>query len=121
MLLHRNLPCDARRFLLAIQPDREDLVVAVECIYSWSWLADLCVGEGIAFVLGHALYMRAIHGAKAKNDRIDSHRTAAMLRGGLIPRAYVYPRRDEGHPRSHAQAVALRASAIHDVRRFPSA
>ncbi len=35
--------------------------------------------------------MRAIHGAKAKNDRIDSHKTAALLRGGLMPRAYVYP------------------------------
>jgi transposase len=91
VLLHRNLPCDPQRFLLAIQLYREDLVVAVECIYSWYWLADLCAREGIAFVLGHALYMRAIHGAKAKNDRIDSHKTAALLRGGLMPQAYVYP------------------------------
>jgi transposase len=91
VLLHRNLPCDPQRFLLAIQPFREDLVVAVECIYSWYWLADLCAKESIAFVLGHALYMRAIHGAKAKNDRIDSHKTAALLRGGLMPQAYVYP------------------------------
>src|SRR5262245_22376341 len=91
VLLHRNLPCEPQRFLLAIQPFREDLVVAVECIYSWYWLADLCAREGIAFVLGHALYMRAIHGAKAKNDRIDSHKTAALLRGGVMPQAYVYP------------------------------
>jgi len=35
VLLHRNLPCDAQRFLLAIQPFREDLVVAVECIFTW--------------------------------------------------------------------------------------
>ncbi len=33
VLLHRNLPCDAPKFLAAIQPYREDLVVAVECIY----------------------------------------------------------------------------------------
>ena len=91
VLLHRNLPCDPQKFLLSIQPFREDLVVAVECIYSWYWLADLCAKEGITFVLGHALYMRIIHGAKAKNDRIDSHKTAALLRGGLMPRAYVYP------------------------------
>ena len=32
VLLHRNLPCDAQRFLLAVQPFREDLVVAVEPI-----------------------------------------------------------------------------------------
>ena len=65
--------------------------MAVECIFTWYWLADLCAREGIAFVLGHALYMRAIHGAKAKNDRIDVHKTAALLRGGLLPQAYVYP------------------------------
>ena len=65
--------------------------MGVECIFTWYWLADLCAKEGIAFVLGHALYMRAIHGAKAKNDRIDSRKIAGLLRGGLMPQAYVYP------------------------------
>jgi len=35
--------------------------------------------------------MRAIHDAKAKNDKIDSKKTAALLKGGLLPQAYVYP------------------------------
>ena len=55
VLLHRDHPCDAERFLLAIRPFRHDLVVAVECVYSWYWLADLSAREGIALVLGHAL------------------------------------------------------------------
>jgi transposase len=91
VLLHRDLPCDPVRFLTAIRPYREGLVVGVECIFSWYWLADLCAKEGIAFVLGHALYMKAIHGAKAKNDRIDSRKLAGLLRGGLLPQAYAYP------------------------------
>lgn len=91
ILLHRSLPCDPDLFLLAIAPFREDLVVAVECVYSWYWLADLCAREGIAFVLGHALYMKAIHGAKAKSDRIDSEKIAVLIRGGLMPVAYAYP------------------------------
>jgi transposase len=91
VLLHRNLPCEPERFLRTIAPYREDLVVAVECIFTWYWLADLCAREGIAFVLGHALYMKAIHGGKAKNDKIDSKKTAALLKGGLLPQAYVYP------------------------------
>ena len=41
-------------------------------------LADLCASEGIAFVLGHALAIKAIHGAKAKNDKIDSREIAAL-------------------------------------------
>ncbi len=42
-------------------------------------------------VLGHALYMKAIHGGKSKNDKIDSKKIAALLRGGTLPVAYVYP------------------------------
>jgi len=63
----------------------------VECIYCWYWLADLCQQEGIDFVLGHALYMRAIHGVKTKNDRVDSLKIARLIRGGNFPLAYVYP------------------------------
>jgi transposase len=35
--------------------------------------------------------MKAIHGGKAKNDRIDSRKISGLLRGGMIPMAYVYP------------------------------
>ena len=51
----------------------------------------MCAREGIAFVLGHALYMKAIHGGKVKNDKVDSHKIAGLLRGGMFPQAYVYP------------------------------
>jgi hypothetical protein len=40
--------------------------------------------HNIAFVLGHALYMKAIQGGKAKNDKIDAHKIAALLRGGML-------------------------------------
>lgn len=92
VVYHRNLRTDREAFLKAITPYRDDLVVAVECMFTWYWIADLCADEGIDFVLGHALYMRAIHGGKAKNDKIDSHKIAALLKGGLIPMSYVYPK-----------------------------
>jgi len=91
VLLSRNIQCNPKAFLSTVRAFRDDLVVAVECMFTWYWLADLCAHEGIRFVLGHALYMRAIHGGKAKNDRIDAHKIAALLRGGMIPQAYVYP------------------------------
>src|SRR5919109_3199609 len=91
VLLHRNVRACPEAFLKAIEPFRQDLVVAVEGIFTWYWLADLCTQQGIEFVLGHALYMKAIHGGKAKNDKIDSHQIAVLLRGGMIPLAYVYP------------------------------
>jgi transposase len=91
IVLHRNMRADPESFLKAIAPFRQDIGVAVECIFTWYWLADLCAGAGITFVLGHALYMKAIHGGKAKNDKIDAYKIAALLRGGMIPQAYVYP------------------------------
>lgn len=91
ILLHRNMKTSPEMFLKAIAPYREDLVVAVECIFTWYWLADLCAQEQMPFVLGHALYMKAIHGGKAKNDKIDSQKIAVLLRGGMLPQAYVSP------------------------------
>ena len=91
ILLHKNINAQPDPFLEAIAPYRKDVVVAVECMFAWYWLADLCTKENISFVLGHALYMRAIHGAKVKNDRIDARKIAALLRAGMIPQAYVYP------------------------------
>jgi len=35
--------------------------------------------------------VKAIHGGKAKNDRVDSLKIATLLRGGMLPQAYVYP------------------------------
>src|SRR3954447_13361419 len=61
-------------------------------MFAWYWLADLCQEEKIPFVLGHALYMKAIHGGKAKTDKIDAHKIAVLFRGGMLPQAYVYPK-----------------------------
>src|SRR5262249_36867688 len=92
VVLAVTLPCQPQAFLDAIAPFREDLVVSCECLFCWYWLADLCAAEHIAFVLGHALYMKAIHGGKTKNDPLDAHKIAVLLRGGMIPQAYVYPK-----------------------------
>jgi transposase len=91
IVVHRNLKASPDALVKVIMPYRADLVIAVECMFTWYWLADLCAQEGIPFVLGHALYMKAIHGGKAKNDKIDAHKIAVLLRGGMLPQAYVYP------------------------------
>jgi hypothetical protein len=55
IVLHRNMHAAPEPFLKAVAPYRDGLVVAVECSFTWYWLADLCAQEGIPFVLGHAL------------------------------------------------------------------
>jgi transposase len=88
----KNLPAKPEALLRALDPFRDDLVLAAECMFAWYWVADRCAAEGIPFLIGHALYMRLIHGAKAKNDRIDAAKIARRLKGGNFPLAYVYPK-----------------------------
>jgi len=91
-MLHTNVTGnDWDYFLSRIEPFRHDLTVCCECTFNWYWLADACAAENIEFVLAHALYVKAIHGGKNKNDRIDSEKLAHLLRANLIPPAYVYP------------------------------
>ena len=57
-----------------LKPFKGKIVVGVECIFSWYWVSDWCEENGIKFILGHALYMRAIHQGKTKNDKIDAQK-----------------------------------------------
>ena len=91
-LVHKNIKASPEPLLKLIADYRDDLIIGVECMFSWYWIADFCAEHNIEFVLGHALYMKAIHGGKAKNDKIDSEKIARLLKGGMFPTAYVYPR-----------------------------
>ena len=91
-VFHDTIAASPDAFLKAVQPFRDGLAVACECMFAWYWLADLCHEEEVPFVLGHALYMKAIHGGKAKTDKIDAKKIAVLLRGGMLPQAYVYPK-----------------------------
>ena len=90
--LEVTLPPDPDRLLAALAPYRDGLVVGCECLFAWYWLADLCNEQKIPFVLGHALYLKAIHGGKTKTDTIDAQKLARLLRGGTFTEAYVYPK-----------------------------
>ena len=91
-LLHKDIKAAPEPLLKVLTPYLGNLVLGVECMHCWYWIADFCEDHDIEFILGHALYMKAIHGGKAKNDRIDSFKIARLMRGGNFPLAYVYPK-----------------------------
>ena len=90
--LHKNIKACPLELTQLLKPFMDNLVLGVECMHCWYWVADWCVDNNTDFVLGHALYMKAIHGGKAKNDKIDSFKIAKLLRGGNFPVAYHYPK-----------------------------
>ncbi|MDB5051183.1 MAG: family transposase [Fibrobacteres bacterium] len=91
LLFHKNLPNSMSDLLDALRPYQKDVAVGVESTFNWYWLADGCKRENIPFYLGHALYMKAVHGGKNKNDSLDSKHITDLLRSNLFPLAYSYP------------------------------
>jgi transposase len=121
--LSRNLPAAPEPFLRAVEPFRDGLVVGCECVHCWYWLADTCRDQCIAFALGHAWAMKAVHGAKTKCDRHDAEAIARLLKGGNFPPAYAYPRERRGLRdllRARLRLVRQRADLyrhVHTARR----
>jgi transposase len=119
----RNLPAAPDPFRKAVAPFRDGLLVAYECMHCWYWLADTCRDHNIAFVLGHAWAMKAVHGQKTKCDRKDAEAIARLLKGGNFPPAYAYPKERRGLRdllRARLRLVRQRAELyghVHTARR----
>lgn len=71
-LVHQNMNTDPQLLFETIFPYLEGVVICVECMFSWYWVADFCAEHKIPFVLGHALYLKAIHGGKTNLTMIES-------------------------------------------------
>lgn len=91
--LHRNIRNDFQLFKSLIKDYSSNISVGCESIHSYYWLADGCIENKIPFYLGHAYYMKAIHGGKKKNDKLDSKKIADLMRANHLPVGYVYPKR----------------------------
>jgi hypothetical protein len=91
LLVHRTMQARPATLLRPLTPSRQDIVGAVDCVFPWSWLADLWAREGMPCGRGHARSLTARHGGTATNDTSDAHKLAGRLRGGLCPPAYGSP------------------------------
>lgn len=88
-------------------------------MHSYYWLADICKENEIPFVLGHAYYMKSIHGGKKKNDKIDSKTIADLTRSNHLPVGYVYPkelRATRDLLRRRTRFMRLRAEAYSHIQ-----
>jgi len=63
--------------------------IVIESMASWYWLYDLLAGEGFEVVISNPVKTKAIASAKIKNDKVDSHMLAQLLRASLISTVYV--------------------------------
>lgn len=119
ILLHKNMACGVEELRLALKPYLGKIAVGVESTFNWYWLGDACHKMEVPFYLGHALYMKAIHGGKQKDDRIDSRVIANLMRTQYFPVAYAYPetmRTTRDLLRRRTYFVRIRAAAYAHIR-----
>jgi transposase len=88
---------DLELVLLALEPYREELVgVAVESTYNWYWLVDGLMESGYEVQLVNPAAVCRYEGLKHQNDWTDAHWLAHLLRLGILPTGYIYPRQRRG-------------------------
>jgi transposase len=112
----KKLRNEPQLILKTLEPFKEDLVgVVVESTFNWYWLVDLLSEEGYRVHLANPSAVKRYEGLKHSDDNHDAFWLAHLLRLGILPEGYIYPKeerpiRDLLRKRGHL--VKLRTSLI---------
>ncbi len=68
--------------------------VVVESTYNWYWLVDGLMDNGYKVHLANPAAIQQYKGLKFKDDKSDAFWLAHMLRLGILPEGYIYPKED---------------------------
>jgi len=63
--------------------------IVIESMASWFWFYDLLTESGFRVVISNPKKTKAIASAKIKNEKVDSHMLAQLLRTDLISTVHV--------------------------------
>ena len=93
ILYQKRLANNLNEILTALAPHRDETVgVVVESTYNWYWLIDGLMDAGYQAHLAHPSAMKKYEGLKYSGDFADAAYLAQMLRLGLLPEGYIFPR-----------------------------
>jgi transposase len=92
-IAHKKLPNDLLVIRDFLQPRQREMVgVVVESTYNWYWLVDGLMDSGYKVHLANPLAIQQYSGLKHADDRHDAYWLAQMLRLGILPQGYIYPK-----------------------------
>lgn len=66
--------------------------IGVESTFNWYWLVDGLREQGRNVKLGNPAQMKQYSGLKSTDDRSDARWLAELIRLGIFPESYIYPR-----------------------------
>lgn len=94
-VLERRLPNRLDVVLEELGSYREDLAgIAVESTYNWYWLVDGLMEADHSVSLVNTSAVKQYEGLKHTDDRHDARWLAQMMRLGILPTGYIYPKQD---------------------------
>jgi transposase len=112
----RKLANDPDVTIDALQPFKDSIVgIVVESTYNWYWLVDLLMAEGYKVHLANPAEIKKYTGLKYADDQHDAFWLTEMLRLGILPEGYIYPKEDRPIRdllRKRGHLVKLRTSLI---------
>jgi len=96
-LYERRLGNDLGLTLKALEPYRSELAgVAVESTFNWYWLVDGLQAAGYPMRLVNTTAVQQYAGLKYTDDRYDAYWLAHLMRLGILPTGYIYPKAQRG-------------------------
>ena len=112
----KKLPNDPEAILSTLKPYQEAIVgIVVESTYYWYWLVDFMMEAGYTVHLANPAEIQKYSGMKYVDDQHDAFWLADMLRLGILPEGYIYPKEDRPIRdllRKRRHLVRLRTSLI---------
>jgi transposase len=95
ILFQKRLPNDLSTVISALKPFRQDLhAVAVESTFNWYWLVDGLADNDFNTLLVNPSAVKQYEGIKHTNDDTDAFHLAHLMRLGILPTGYIYPREE---------------------------
>lgn len=124
IVYERRLPNDLPYILAQLAPYRENVqAIAVESTFNWYWLVDGLMEAGYTVKLVNTAAVKIYEGLKYTADEHDARHLAHLLRLGVLPTGYIYPKEERAVRdllRKRAQLVRCRTAQILSIQNLVS-
>ena len=116
IIIQKRMANDLKAIEIVMAPHREEVVgVMIESTYNWYFLVDCLMEAGYRVHLANTSAIKKYEGLKYSGDFADAAYLAHLLRLGLLPEGYIYPKEQRAArdlARKRMQLVRCRTAQV---------